>query len=168
MFDTKFYQIPLSCFPQACAAIAGSSLFPAIQGYVNFYQTPDGTLITAQIYGLPQSSEPCTPNIYAFHIHEGASCTGTATDPFADVGPHYNPQGCPHPAHAGDLPPLFNNRGQAFTTFLTDRFTVNEVIGRTIIIHSGVDNFSTQPSGNSGSKIACGTIVQCEKSCLDD
>ena len=160
MFDTAFYRIPLSCCPQAGAVITGSSLFPTIQGYVNFYQTSHGVLITAQIYGLPDSNEPCAPNIYAFHIHEGDSCTGTAADQFADTGSHYNPHNCTHPAHAGDLPPLLSNHGQAFISFLTDRFTVNEVIGRTIMIHGGTDNFTSQPSGNSGSKIACGRITK--------
>lgn len=42
--------------------------------------------------------------------------------------------------------------------FMTDRFTVNEVIGKTVIIHLHPDDFATQPSGNSGEKIACGVI----------
>ena len=71
---------------------------------------------------------------------------------------HYNPNQCAHPYHAGDLPPLFGSNGYAFEAFLTDRFTVSEVIGRTVIIHSKPDDFSTQPSGNSGEKIACGEI----------
>ena len=66
--------------------------------------------------------------------------------------------GCEHPNHAGDLPPLFGNNGFALSLFLTNRFTVDEVIGRTIIIHDHPDDFTTQPSGNSGTKIACGVI----------
>lgn len=42
--------------------------------------------------------------------------------------------------------------------FLTDRFKVDDVIGRTVIIHDKPDDFTTQPSGNSGEKIACGII----------
>ena len=71
---------------------------------------------------------------------------------------HYNPHGCDHPYHAGDLPPLFETSGLALSAFLTDRFTVDEVIGRTVIIHDQPDDFTTQPSGNSGTKIACGVI----------
>jgi Cu-Zn family superoxide dismutase len=43
---------------------------------------------------------------------------------------------------------------------LINKFTVNEIIGRTVIIHSQPDDFTTQPSGNSGKKIACGEIIE--------
>ena len=46
----------------------------------------------------------------------------------------------------------------AFLAFITDRFTANEVIGKTVIIHDSPDDFTTQPSGNAGNKIACGII----------
>ena len=72
---------------------------------------------------------------------------------------HYNPQGCPHPYHAGDLPPLFGNQGYAFSAFVTDRFAVREIVEKTIIIHSKPDDFKTQPSGDSGEKMACGKII---------
>jgi Cu-Zn family superoxide dismutase len=42
---------------------------------------------------------------------------------------------------------------------LTDRFTLDEVIGRTVVIHALRDDFTTDPAGNSGEKIACGTIM---------
>ena len=77
---------------------------------------------------------------------------------FADAMSHYNPMGCEHPYHAGDLPPLFGSNGSALLLFLTDRFSVKEVIGKTVIIHDRPDDFTTQPSGNSGTKIACGVI----------
>ena len=56
------------------------------------------------------------------------------------------------------MPPLFSNKGYAFMIFLTDRFKVDEIIGKTVIIHSMPDDFKTQPSGDSGMKIACGVI----------
>ena len=49
--------------------------------------------------------------------------------------------------------------GKAFSAFLTDTFTVKEVLGRAIIIHSKPDDFTSQPAGNSGEKIACGIIT---------
>lgn len=79
-------------------------------------------------------------------------------DPFSNAMAHYNPENCPHPYHAGDMPPLFGNQGYAFLMFLTDRFMVRNVIGKTVIIHDNPDDFTTQPSGNSGAKIACGVI----------
>ena len=72
---------------------------------------------------------------------------------------HDNPQHCPHPYHAGDLPPLFGAHGFAFSACLTDRFTVEQIIGKSIVIHSAPDDFTTQPSGNAGSKIAGAEIV---------
>ena len=81
-------------------------------------------------------------------------------DPFADAGAHYNPHNCRHPYHAGDMPPLFSNGGFAWMAFYTERFKTDEIIGRTVIIHDLSDDFTTQPSGNSGKKIACGEIVR--------
>ena len=63
-----------------------------------------------------------------------------------------------HPYHAGDMPPLFGEKGEAFSVFMTKRFRVDDIIGKTVIIHSMPDDFTTQPAGNSGEKIACGII----------
>lgn len=144
--------------PQALARIAGSKSYPDISGTVRFYQTGGGVMVRADVNGLPRSELPCRGQIFGFHIHQGTSCTGSMDDPFADAMSHYNPSGCEHPHHAGDLPPLFGNDGSAFSLFLTNRFSINEVIGKTVIIHDHPDDFTTQPSGNSGTKIACGVI----------
>ena len=137
----------------ATANIKGNSDYPNLHGTITFKQTSKGVLITAEIYGLPYE-DGCSSGIFAFHIHSGTRCTGTTTDPFADADGHYNPNGCPHPYHAGDLPPLFGNHGYAYMLVLTDRFSVKEIIGKVIIIHSQPDDFKTQPSGDSGVKIA--------------
>ena len=144
--------------PDAVADIRGSIAYPAINGIANFYQVREGVLIVISIFGLPDISQPCKDGIFAMHIHSGGSCTGNAEDPFADVKMHYNPDNCPHPQHAGDLPPIFSNEGFAWSSFLTNRFSVEEIIGKTIIVHDLPDDFTTQPSGNSGQKIACGII----------
>lgn len=144
--------------PKALAVVMGSNDYPGISGKVRFYQAPCGVLVYADIIGLPKASE-CAEPVFGFHIHSGNKCAGTAEDPFADAMSHYNPNNCPHPHHAGDMPPLFGNSGRALLIFLTDRFTVEEIIGKTVIIHSSPDDFTTQPSGNSGKKIACGKIL---------
>ena len=143
----------------AIANIKGSTLYPNLHGRVIFKQESYGVVITAEIYGLPIKNEKCSPNIFAFHIHEGDSCTGNSADPFANAGSHYNPESCPHPAHAGDLPPLFGNDGYAYLSTVSNRFTVNEIIGKVAVIHDSSDDFITQPSGNSGKKIGCGEII---------
>lgn len=144
--------------PQAAARITGSSRYPGISGTVRLYQTRLGAVVWAEIRGLPEADGPCRERIFGFHIHAGTDCGGTADDAFADAMSHYDPSGCGHPNHAGDLQPLFGNGGFALSLFLTDRFSVEEVIGRTVIIHDRPDDFTTQPSGNSGTKIACGVI----------
>lgn len=144
--------------PDATAKIVGSSDHPSIRGKVRFYQTDKGVLVSAEIGGLPVSLENSGNDIFAFHIHDGNSCTGNAADPFTNALTHYNPDNQPHPYHAGDLPPLFGNNGYAWMKVLTDRFTVDDVLGKTILIHSAPDDFTTQPAGNPGAKIACGLI----------
>ena len=144
--------------PAAIAPMFGSNQYPNIRGMVQFFQTASGVIVSAEVTGLPFSTEKCTGSIFGFHIHEGPSCTGDANNPFSHVHEHYNPNHCPHPHHAGDLPPLFGNHGIAYSVFLTDRFSVREILGSTIIVHSAPDDFTTQPSGNSGEKIACGEI----------
>lgn len=145
--------------PHAHARVRGSAAYPGIRGKVDFYQTDQGVVVLAEMTGLPVAESDCGNSVFGFHIHEGSKCEGNEEDPFAEVGQHYNPGNCPHPAHAGDLPPLFSNNGYAIQMFLTDRFTVEEIIGRTIILHSGPDDFTSQPAGNAGKKMACGEII---------
>lgn len=144
--------------PTAVAHIHGDPAHPALNGIVRFYQMRQGVIVEAELYGLPTSRNPCAPNIFAMHIHEYGSCTGSAEDAFADTGSHFNPRGCPHPAHAGDLPPLFGMRGYAWGAVYTARFAVWQVLGRSVIVHANPDDFTTQPSGNAGAKIGCGLI----------
>ena len=59
------------------------------------------------------------------------------------------------------MPPLFENNGYAYLSFFTNRFEVKDVIGKVVIIHDMPDDFNTNPSGNSGTKIACGKIEVC-------
>lgn len=93
-------------------------------------------------------------NFYGMHIHEFGDCT----PPFDKTGGHYNPYNTEHPEHAGDMPPLMSNNGYAWMSFFDGRFTIEEIIGKSVIIHHMRDNFTTQPSGDSGEKIACGVI----------
>lgn len=136
----------------AIAKIAGGTNFPKINGEVRFWQLPSGVIVVAEIENLPTTKS----NIFAFHIHEGETCE----DDFSKTGGHYNPLNYPHPNHSGDLPPLFSNNGEAWQAFFTNRFSVNEIIGKAVIIHEDVDDFTTQPSGNSGEKIACGIVTK--------
>ena len=148
----------IQSLPDAVAIMRGNRKNNRLDGTVKFYQAINGVFVIADIRGLPYSLKKCGNNIYGFHIHSGTECTGNSDDLFANSGTHYNPLNCPHPYHAGDMPPLFGVSGHAILAFLTDRFTLNEVIGKAVIIHDKPDDFTTQPSGNSGNKIACGII----------
>lgn len=157
MFDINLMSI-LRRPPQAVAYIKGSPIYPNIEGRVSFYAVKSGVIVVSMISNLPYDDGECEGSVLGFHIHSGTSCTGDDADYFKNAMTHYNPKNCSHPYHAGDMPPLFSAGGRAFSAFLTDRFTVKDIIGKTVIIHSMPDDFTTQPSGNSGEKIACGVI----------
>lgn len=147
--------------PAASAQMKGSEAYSGIRGRVDLYDTYGGTVLVAELYGIPRELEK-SGGFYGFHIHEGSSCTGNEEDAFADTGMHYNPKNTPHPQRAGDLPPLMSNDGVIWTAVYTSRFYPEDVIGRTIVLHEKVDDFRTQPSGDSGRKIACGEIISTE------
>lgn len=136
----------LCMVPAARAEIKGLDEHPCISGTVLFYQTVRGVFVTVDVTGLPchNDNDCCKAPFFGFHIHD---CNG-----------HYNPHNCLHPHHAGDMPPLLGNHGRAVAAFLTDRFSVNEIIGKITVIHAFPDDFTTQPSGNSGKMIATGCI----------
>ena len=136
----------------ACACILGGPDAPKLQGTVRFFQRKSGALVVADIRQLP----PSPVGFFALHIHDGNGCGG---EEFSQSGSHYNPKNTKHPAHDGDLPPLLSCHGSAYMAVMTDRFRVCDVIGKTVVIHSGVDDFTTQPAGNAGKKIACGVIA---------
>lgn len=113
-------------------------------------------MIVARVSGLPRVSKI---GFFEFHIHQGENSSGTD---FSGTGSQYNLAGQAHPEHTGDLPPLLRCNGNAYLSVRSDRFSVKEIIGRTVVIHSDPDDFHTQPAGNAGKKIACGVIQKCQ------
>lgn len=144
--------------PAACAFLSGDKEHEDLRGTVLFYPVPGGVLMRVEIFGLPIGESPWGSQFFGFHIHEGESCTGNGKDPFSNTEGHYNPTHGEHPSHAGDLPPVLGNNSYAWSAFVTNRFDVEEIIGKTIVLHSHPDDFKTQPSGDSGKRIACGKI----------
>ncbi len=162
-FITEYLMIRwLSRTPDAVADIKGSEQYPAVSGTCKFFQTDIGVFVLANITGLPYGVDPrCGGYVFGMHIHDGLGCIGDSESGFSDIGYHYNPENCLHPNHAGDLVPLFSMRGgYALSAFITDRFRVNEVLGRPLFIHSRADDFTTQPSGNAGIAMACGVLLR--------
>ena len=148
-------QLLMRTYPGAIAWINGSEQYPGLSGSVRFYHTSyGGVLVEAEIFGLPNAGLSGNSSFYAMHIHESGDCS----DHFSHTGLHYNPGNAEHPDHAGDMPPLLGNQGYAFGVFYDKRFSIQEIIGRSVIIHEKPDDFTSQPAGNAGNKIACGTI----------
>ncbi len=145
--------------PALLGAVRGGIGHEEINGTAAVFFLPDAVYFEAQLYGLPPSE------VFGFHIHDGLVC-GTAESGFADSGKHLSL--CPedawcgrHPYHAGDLPPLFSDgNGTAVMGVYLDRATVADISGRTIVVHSGKDDFKSQPAGNSGVRIACGILAE--------
>ncbi|MBO5409863.1 MAG: superoxide dismutase family protein [Clostridia bacterium] len=130
--------------PSAVAQICGTVDFPGICGTLMLYQSHAGVFAVVSVSGIP--AQIGQGNVLGMHIHDPAT------------GKHYNPHEAAHPYHAGDFPPLFVDGSDAWCAFLAERFQVCEVIGKTVVIHRRRDDFTTQPSGDSGEKIACGEI----------
>lgn len=151
---------------KAFAEIIGSPNAPNLTGMVFLIDVPGGTLVSVEVNGLPayQPEKNGTPQIgpHGFHIHEFGNCElgNDANNPFQGTGGHWNPTNQLHGNHSGDFPVLFSNHGYAAMSFFTDKFKINDVIGKSIIIHQSPDDYRTQPAGNSGKKLACGVILR--------
>ena len=143
--------------------LAVATLSPAAGGtaigVVNFSVSGSNVDVHVQVAGLVPGS------VHGFHVHETGNC---ASADFMSAGGHFNPTKQPHgpqggPHHAGDMPSLLADpTGKIDTTF-----TVNNVVlggpegfvGHSVILHAGPDDYATQPTGNSGGRIACGVIA---------
>lgn len=150
-------------FNSAYAILKAGPDYPSIRGLVTFAQIQGDVLVCADIAGLPPYSpgndgkQPVGP--FGFHIHEKGHCEiDDPSKPFEECGGHWNPTNQPHGNHEGDFPVLVADRGRARMCFIMSRFTVNEILGRSVMIHENPDDYRTQSSGNSGKRIACGEI----------
>ena len=139
-----------------CVAVVNAN---KIQGFVLFTQKDSHVSIHVEIKGL-------TPNHkHGFHIHE----SGDLREGCNSCCAHYNPTNTTHSGleggHSGDLGNIkTDNKGQCGSTIQTNKFTVQEILGRSIIIHQDEDdlgkgNFDdSHTTGHSGARIACAVI----------
>lgn len=145
-------------YPSAKAEIVGLPDHPEINGSVDFYATPLGVILSAEIFSLPEGCEgSCT---FGFHIHEGGRCRAQGDDPFGEAGEIYGSARTGGAgSHAGDLPSLISNGGYAWLATLTGRFQIEDIKGKTIVIHSISEGARSQSCEGMGKKIACGEIA---------
>jgi Cu-Zn family superoxide dismutase len=151
-------------------------------GVLSFVQVEglDAVRITGELHGLE-------PGEHGLHIHEFGVCDPSGSEPFSSAGGHFNPTGVHHgpgplmgatpsvstpvstdmDAHAGDLGNITADaNGDAAVDLTSDRITLtpgepnslDDADGSAIVVHQKADDLHTDPSGNSGPRIACGVI----------
>ncbi len=130
------------------------------RGVVMFHEMDGHVMVHAKLSGLKPGAEQ------GFHIHEVGSCASTDG---TSAGGHFNPGGQPHGPqtaahHAGDLPALkADANGNVDQKFMIDGPSIAEgaasLVGRSVIVHAQPDDYATQPTGNSGARVACGVIA---------
>jgi Cu-Zn family superoxide dismutase len=144
--------------PTATATLSPSSGQTA-SGTVTFTEQADGSVqVSVNLTGVP-------PGIHGFHVHENGDCGNNG----GAAGMHFNPASAPHGGpnapehHAGDFGNVeADASGNVKETKSLHGITVsagaNSVVGRAVILHEKPDDLTTQPTGNAGSRIACGVV----------
>ncbi|MFW7379127.1 MAG: superoxide dismutase family protein [Oligoflexus sp.] len=132
-----------------------------VQGFVVFAKTDVGAEIVARVEGA-------SPGLKGMHVHEKGDCSA---EDASSAGGHYNPGKKPHGhvgfhgVHAGDFGniPIDESGVGMLNIVVTDKMNLglkdwNNFIGKAVVLHDGTDDLSSQPSGDSGNRIACGVI----------
>lgn len=155
MSNNIFSMSVMNNTPDAFAILQGGISYPDIIGIANFYKTKwdVGVMVEVEVSNLPDS-DAYSPRFMAMHIHEKGDCSNN----FANTGMHYNPTGAVHPYHLGDMPSLLNSNGYAYMVFYDSFLNLDDIIDRSVIIHENRDDFTSQPAGDAGDKVACGVI----------
>lgn len=134
-------------------------------GRVFFFQTEEGLRVHAAITGA-------TEGVHGIHIHEKGDCSA---EDASSAGGHWNPTKGEHGApnepgkHAGDLGNIVvhaDGTGMMEVVLLNATHEKlenwSQVRGKSVILHSGRDDLNSQPSGNSGDRVACGVIKEAQ------
>lgn len=154
----------------ACATPTGPTASAQLQptrgnttsGEVRFTQQGDQVLVSGEIRGLKPNAE------HGFHVHEKGDCS---SGDGMSTGGHFNPMGKKHGAHdgnehhVGDLPSLKADAyGVARFNFASSSIAIgsgsSDVVGRGLIVHRDPDDYTTQPTGNAGPRLACAVITR--------
>jgi Cu-Zn family superoxide dismutase len=144
--------------PRAEATIEARS-GSTVNGTVSFQAVDQMVRVEANVAGL-------TPGTHGFHVHEVGDCS--APDASSAKG-HFNPSSKSHghpgttERHAGDIPNLVaDSSGKATFSVELDMLSLTEgsggILKRSVVIHADPDDYTSQPAGNSGKRVACGVI----------
>jgi superoxide dismutase, Cu-Zn family len=147
----------------AAPAASNNAATPANapNGTLQLAATSNGVQITGTVTGLTPNSE------HGFHVHQAGDCSSAD---FKSAGDHFNPMSVPHgaptadPHHLGDIPNLkADEQGSATVNAAIAGATLrdggmHDLVGKAVIVHAKPDDYTTQPSGNSGDRIACGVV----------
>lgn len=143
---------------EADLASASGSL---VSGKLTLVPMGSGVHVTGDIGGLSPGSN------HGFHIHEKGDCSAADA---SSAGGHFNPTGQPHGRamqgahHAGDSDNIVANAaGVAQVNAHIMGVTLgggaaNDIAGRAFVVHAAPDDYTSQPSGNAGARVACGVI----------
>jgi len=135
-----------------------------VTGDVTFTEEDGKVSMIAMLTGL-------TPGEHAIHIHDKADCS---SDDGKSTGGHWNPTSTPHGKwgategyHKGDIGNFTaNEEGNATVEFNTSEWCIGcddenkNIVGKGVIVHQGVDDFTSQPSGAAGARVSCTGIIQ--------
>lgn len=155
-----------ACATSPIALTATARLAPTkgstVSGTAHFTKQGNAVLVSGEISGLAANME------HGFHIHDKGDCS---SGDGMSTGGHFNPTGKDHGAHAhgehhtGDLVSLkADANGVARFSYTSTAITVGDgatnVIGHGLIVHRDPDDYKSQPTGNSGPRLACGVITR--------
>ncbi len=135
-----------------------------VSGTVTFTEENGEVMMRAEISGLTEGK-------HAIHLHENADCSA---EDGSSAGGHWNPTFEDHGEwgnvdgyHRGDIGNFDANAdGNATVEFSTDQWCIGcddekkNILGQGVIVHDGVDDYTSQPSGAAGTRIACAEITQ--------
>ncbi len=134
-----------------------------VSGTATFTEKNGKVTLVAKVAGL-------NPGVHAIHIHEKADCSSADA---VSAGGHWNPTFKKHGKwgegehHKGDIGNFTADAdGNSTITFSTDEWCIGcedatkNIIGKGLIIHQGTDDFTTQPTGNAGARVACTAIIK--------
>lgn len=132
-----------------------------VAGHLEFTPVDGGIRITGEVTGLPAGGA------HGFHVHEHGDCSAPDA---TSAGGHFNPAGSAHGRvgegehHAGDSDNISaNDAGVATVDSLLQGATLgdggdSDIVGKGVIVHADPDDYTTQPTGNAGARLACGVI----------